>query len=177
MPYCVIVPGASWAPKTWPAENFAMIAQKIQVRHGVKVVLLGTASEQVICQQVAAVCGGDVLEIAGKTSLNQFVELIRHAALVISNDSSSGHIAAATGTRAVCILGGGHYGRFLPYQLEQPSDHQCLPIVINNEMDCYGCNWRCKYLIENGQVVPCVSDVALDRVISACERILLSQVT
>ena len=173
-PYCVIVPGTSWAPKNWPAENFALIAREIQARHGFKIVLMGASTEQTMCQHVARACVGDVIEIAGKTSLSQFVELIRHAVLVISNDSSTVHIAAATGTRAVCILGGGHYGRFLPYHLELPVGHQRVPKVINHDMDCYGCNWRCKYLIENGQVVPCISGVALDRVIHACEDILFS---
>lgn len=174
MPYCLVVPGASWAPKIWSAENFAVIAQQIQARHGLKIVVSGTASEQVICQSVATACGGNVLEVSGKTSLTQFVELIRNAALVVSNDSSAVHIASATGTRVVCILGGGHFGRFLPYQLEQTTDSRRLPLVINKEMDCYGCNWRCKYLIESGQIVPCISNVAIDHVISACERILVS---
>jgi ADP-heptose:LPS heptosyltransferase len=174
-PYCVIVPGASWAPKSWPVEKFAIVAQQVQARHGLKIVLMGTASEQSVCQQVAASCGGNVLEIAGKTSVSQFVELIRHAVLVVANDSSSVHIAAATGTQAVCILGGGHFGRFLPYQLERVSDDHRLPTVINNEMVCYGCNWRCEYLSKAARVVPCVSGVGLDQVISACDNILLSQ--
>jgi ADP-heptose:LPS heptosyltransferase len=171
-PYCVIVPGASWAPKTWPIENFAQLAQKIQSECGVKIVLCGTSNERSICSQLALTCGGDVLDLAGKTTLIQLVELIRHATLVVANDSAAVHIAAATDTNAVCVLGGGHYGRFLPYQLEILPQHRRLPVVLNEHMDCYGCRWRCIYLVAPTGLVPCVANVSLERVFSACVGML-----
>jgi ADP-heptose:LPS heptosyltransferase len=174
-PYCVIVPGASWAPKTWPIGNFAQVAKQIQGQHGLKIVLCGTESERTLCQQLALACGGDVLNLAGKTSLSQFVELIRDSVIVVANDSSSVHIAAATGVRAVCVLGGGHYGRFLPYQLETSSVRGSLPTVLNEDMECYGCHWRCKYLMQPEQLVPCVSRVSFQLVVSACSRALTDQ--
>jgi ADP-heptose:LPS heptosyltransferase len=174
-PYCVIVPGASWAPKTWPIHNFAQVAQHIQSQNGLKIVLCGTANEQTLCHQLALACGVDVFDFSGKTSLSQFVELIRHATLVVANDSSAVHIAAATGVRAICVLGGGHYGRFLPYQLETSSVPECMPTVLNEDMECYGCHWRCKYLTEPEQLVPCVSRVSFHRVVSACSWALTDQ--
>ena len=171
-PYCVIVPGASWAPKTWPVENFAQLAQKIQSEYGLKIVLCGTSNEQAICRQLALTSGGDIFDLSGKTTLIQLVEVIRCAALVVANDSAAVHIASATDTKSVCILGGGHYGRFLPYQLEVSSTHQRLPTVLNEYMDCYGCFWRCKYLDASTQLVPCVANVSLERVASACADIL-----
>ena len=173
--YCVIVPGASWAPKTWPIDNFAQVAKQIKGQYGLKIVLCGTASEQGLCRQLAMSCGGEVLDFAGKTSLIQFVELIRYSALVVANDSSSVHIAAATGVQAVCILGGGHYGRFLPYHLDISSAHQFLPEVLNENMDCYGCHWRCKHLTQPVQLVPCVSSVSLERVVDVCFHVLTHQ--
>lgn len=172
VPYCVLVPGASWAPKIWPVENFALVAQKIRKEYGLKIVLCGTVSEQIVCQQLASTCGGDVADFSGQTTLIELVELIREAALVIANDSSAVHIAAATATQAVCVLGGGHYGRFLPYQVESPSEYRRLPIVLNETMSCYGCHWRCQYLTDAVQLVPCVSTVSVERVASACADVL-----
>jgi ADP-heptose:LPS heptosyltransferase len=171
-PYCVIVPAASWAAKIWPVENFAMVAKQIREQYGLKIVLCGTVSEQKICQQLVAICGGAVADFSGHTTLTELVELIRGAALVITNDSSAVHIAAATDTQAVCVLGGGHYGRFLPYHLELSSPHRSLPKVLNEAMSCYGCHWRCQYLTETVQLVPCVSMVSVERVTSACADVL-----
>ena len=36
-------------------------------------------------------------------------------------------------------MGGGHYGRFYPWG--EPH----LTWVTNRTMDCYWCNWRCRY--------------------------------
>lgn len=171
-PYCVLVPGASWAPKTWPIESFAQLAQKIRAQHGLQIVLCGTTKEQSLCRQLAQIYDGDVLDLSGQTTLIQLVEVIRQATLVVTNDSSAAHIAAATDTQAICILGGGHYGRFLPYQLEVSSTHRRLPLVLNEHMNCYGCLWRCKYLDASTQLVPCVAKVSLERVASACADIL-----
>jgi len=171
-PYCVLVPGASWAPKTWPIESFAQLAHKIRAQHGLQIVLCGTPNEQPICRQLALICGGDILDLSGQTTLIQLVEVIRQATLVVTNDSSAVHIAAATATQAICILGGGHYGRFLPYQLETSSAYRNVPIVLNEHMDCYGCRWRCKYLVAPIELVPCVANVSLERVASACANIL-----
>jgi ADP-heptose:LPS heptosyltransferase len=171
-PYCVIVPGASWAPKIWPVENFAIVARQVHEQHGLKIVLCGTVSEQEICQKLALACGCDVTDFTGQTMLIELVELIRQATLVITNDSASVHIAAATNTQAICILGGGHYGRFLPYQFELPAVHRRLPRVVNEAMSCYGCYWRCQYLTETVRLVPCVSAVSPERVMSACDDVL-----
>jgi ADP-heptose:LPS heptosyltransferase len=171
-PYCVLVPGASWAPKTWPIENFVRLAKKMQLQFGLKVVVCGAPNEKAITRRLALSCGGDVLDLAGKTKLIELIEVIRHATLVVSNDSSAIHIAAATGTRAVCVLGGGHYGRFLPYFLESQSAHRRLPVVLNEQMDCYGCLWRCKYVTEATQVVPCVANVSIERVVNVCVDML-----
>lgn len=171
-PYCVIVPGASWASKTWPIQNFAQLAKKIQTQYGLKIVLCGTVDEQPICSQLALACGGGALDLAGKTTLVQLVEIIRGAVLVVANDSAAVHIAAATNTKAICVLGGGHYGRFLPYQLETSSGFQRLPTVLNEHMDCYGCRWRCRYLAEPTQLVPCVARVSVESVSSACVAII-----
>jgi ADP-heptose:LPS heptosyltransferase len=171
-PYCVLVPGASWAPKTWPIESFAQLAHKIRAQHGLQIVLCGTPNEQSICRRLAQICGVDILDLSGQTTLIQLVEVIREATLVVTNDSSAVHIAAATDTQAICVLGGGHYGRFLPYQLETSSAYRNLPIVLNEHMDCYGCRWRCKYLVAPTELVPCVANVSLERVASACADIL-----
>jgi ADP-heptose:LPS heptosyltransferase len=168
-PYCVIVPGASWAPKMWPVSNFGHLAQQISQELKLTIVLCGTSAEKKICDQVASSTGATVVNLAGKTTLIEMIELIRSAQLVIANDSAAIHIAAATNTPAVCILGGGHFGRFLPYQPEISKSSSSLPKIAFSKMDCYGCRWTCQYLeSQSTGVVPCISQVDPSIVLKSC---------
>ena len=168
-PYCVVVPGASWLPKMWPSSNFGLLAAQISQKLRLTVVLCGTSAEKKICDQVASLSGVSAINLAGKTTLIEIIELIRGAQFVVANDSAAIHIAAATNVRAVCILGGGHFGRFLPYEPEITDSVANLPKVAFRKMDCYSCNWRCHYLDRETLVtVPCVSEIEVSDVLGLC---------
>lgn len=166
--YCVLVPGASWGPKMWPIANFAELAAKMTKQSGLKTILCGTQAERSICHQVAELSEVSTVNFAGQTTLVQLIEIIRHASLVVANDSASIHIAAATRTPSVCILGGGHFGRFLPYRPECKDVTHLEPLAVFREMDCYGCRWKCKYSLAAGDSVPCIADVDLSEIMNAC---------
>ena len=70
-------------------------------------------------------------------------------AIAVDERTSAMNIAAACGVAAVCILGGGHYGRFMPYEVEQ-ADGRPLPRAIIHQMSCFGCNWQCIYQRSHG---------------------------
>jgi hypothetical protein len=55
---------------------------------------------------------------------------------------------------AFVILGGGHYGRFLPYPGTNFIHH-----VSMEGMDCFYCHWKCRY-----DYFKCVADVEVDAV-------------
>lgn len=164
-PYAVIFPGASWAPKMWPASHFAELMRELQKRFGLKLVLCGGAAEYALCQQVIELSGLDgVLNFGGKTKLSELVEVIRQAKVLFASDTSAIHIAAATTTSSVCVLGGGHYGRFLPYEIESTHSRE-LPSVVIHIMNCFHCNWSCIYLEKSTQIVPCVNSITVESVL------------
>ena len=71
-------------------------------------------------------------------------------------------IAAAVGTFTICISGGGHFGRFVPYP-ELPRQTNYLKVVYY-KMPCYGCNWKCIYPINEGEPAPCIANISVDAV-------------
>ena len=104
----------------------------------------------------------------------ELVEIIRGAMLVVSNESSPVHIAAATATPSVCLVGGGHFGRFMPYTIEGQEDSPfSSPVAVWHEMDCFGCSWKCKFELENQQTVPCVSMISITHVAKICQTTLI----
>ncbi|MEO5670308.1 MAG: lipopolysaccharide heptosyltransferase II [Ramlibacter sp.] len=101
--YVVFAPGAEYGPaKRWPAIHFAELARSLDR----PVVLLGSAKEADLCQEITAVAGeGRCVNLAGKTPLLQAFALIAAAHAVVSNDSGLMHVAAAFGVRQVAVFG------------------------------------------------------------------------
>lgn len=160
--YFIVFPGASWHGRQWPAARFAAVLDQLHQEHGWRPVLCGTAAESSLCASVAALAVTPCINLAGQTTLAEFVEAVRGACLLIGNETSATHIAAAVGTPCVCILGGGHYGRFMPYP-----DHVegCKPLAAVHQMACFNCNWQCNQPHDAAGPVPCIAAVSVEQVL------------
>ncbi|WP_296698299.1 lipopolysaccharide heptosyltransferase II [Rhodoferax sp.] len=104
--YHVFAPGAEYGPaKRWPATHFAELARRLDL----PVVLLGSAKEFELCEQIAASVNaeqpGKCLNFAGKTSLAHAFIAIAATKSIVSNDSGLMHVAAAFGVKQVAIFG------------------------------------------------------------------------
>lgn len=179
-PYILLSPGASWLPKAWPAENFAQLAEKLFLQFGIPIVVCGSAADHSLCENIVKLTGSSARQVrtpvhnlAGQTTLIQLLDLIAGAQLIISNDSGNIHLAAALRVPSVCIVGGGHSARFMPYVVEN-SEGCVLPSVALYRMDCFGCHWRCKYEIDSNSAAPCVANVAVSMVSELCRKLLTS---
>ena len=177
-PYILLSPGASWLPKAWPADNFAQLADKLFLQYGLPIVLCGSPTEHALCESIVKLTSTSgrqvrtpVHNLAGQTTLTQLLELIASATLLISNDSGNIHLAAALRVPSVCIVGGGHDARFMPYIVEN-TEGCILPSVALYRMDCFGCHWRCKFEIDSNLAVPCVANVAVSVVTELCRKML-----
>jgi ADP-heptose:LPS heptosyltransferase len=170
--YLIIAPGASWQPKAWSVQNFAEVIIYLSKHYNLRIVLTGGAVDTTICNSLAELVSPiDLYNLSGKTSMLELIELIRGAKLLISNDSAPVHIGSAVSTKTICILGGGHFQRFLPYIVEDEIDQNSM-ITLSHRMPCYHCNWRCSFLSEQKLIVPCIESVAASNVIAACNEFL-----
>jgi ADP-heptose:LPS heptosyltransferase len=167
-PYCILFPGASWSGKRWSAENFISLGLLIQTELRLSIIICGSIEEMSLCTTIAAGIQG-AHNLAGQTDLVQLTEIIRAANLLVSNDTSAAHIAAAVRTPCVCILGGGHYGRFMPYPESLPSKQ--TPRVAVHKMPCFYCNWRCNQNHAEGAAVPCIANVTVMQVFTLAKQV------
>lgn len=168
-PYCVIVPGASWDGKVWPIQNFNEIAGYIRAEYDMDIILTGGVLDEYKCGMISKNYSDRVYNYCSKTTLIELVELIRCAKIVIANDTGAVHIAAAVKTPVVCILGGGHYGRFMPYPRKFLNSKL---MVANEEMECFGCNWECSIRETKDGAVPCIERINPEKVKSIIDNIL-----
>ena len=104
--YAVFAPGAEYGPaKRWPAAYFA----EMGLRTGLPVVLLGSAKEAALCDDIAKRINQErpknARNLAGKTDLSQAMALIASSQAMLSNDSGLMHVAAAMGVPQVAVFG------------------------------------------------------------------------
>jgi ADP-heptose:LPS heptosyltransferase len=159
--HIVIFPGAGNAKRSWEPEKFLQLIKLIRQQTPAPVYLAGGYGELPLGKYLAeSLPMGAVIDLTGKTSLTQLVELIGSAALIIANETSAIHIAAAAKTRSICILGGGHFGRFAPY----PENMDYAPVCLYEKMECFNCDWQCIYQTAWNEPFPCISVTGLHKV-------------
>ena len=95
-----------------------------------------------ICRQVESallgVCKKDqVINLTGKTTLRELVKSVKSSDFFLGMETTSLYIAIAADVPSIGIVGGGHYGRFIPWG--DPDRH----IFIPEKMDCFQCKWIC----------------------------------
>ena len=129
-PYVVLVPGARWDTKVWPAENFAKLAGMI-LRDGKQVVLAGGPEDVPAAAQITGLTPG-VIDLTGKISLRELGALIQHCAIYISADTGPLVIAAAMKKPLIALHGPTRPDRTGPYGDENA-------VVLKAPVPCAGC--------------------------------------
>ena len=110
---------------------------EICAKQGFSIIALGSDDEHEINQQNCEDSLAPFFNLCGLTSLRQSAALLKRCRLAVGVETSLAQMACALGVPNVIIIGGGHFGRFLPYS--SLTSLVCLPL------HCYHCNWGCRY--------------------------------
>ena len=99
--------GAAFGPaKRWFPESFAEVGRRILTLKQTRIILFGTKAESALAGEVMKKIGSDrVLDLCGKTSLDQLMVQLKACDLLITNDSGLMHLASALGVKVVAIFG------------------------------------------------------------------------
>ncbi|MBE0547162.1 MAG: hypothetical protein IH627_05755 [Rubrivivax sp.] len=102
-PGCIVIcpfAGGTWAKqdKTWPA--FADFVARELPAFGRSIVVCPGPGEEVVAREQFASA-----RLLPNVDLGTYAALLRDAALMVSNDTGPGHIAAAVGTPLISVLG------------------------------------------------------------------------
>lgn len=100
-----LCPGAEYGPaKRWPAAHFAALAREKQAA-GWQVWLFGSQKDQAVIEEINRLSGQVCADFAGRTKLDEAVDLLSLATAVVSNDSGLMHLAAALDKPLIAIYG------------------------------------------------------------------------
>lgn len=102
-------PGAEFGPaKRWPHYHYAKLAEML-ITQGYAVALFGSAKDEPVGEEIRQALPEALREfcvnLAGKTNLNEAVDLIANCTAVVTNDSGLMHIAAAVNRPLIALYG------------------------------------------------------------------------
>lgn len=105
VPAIALLTGAEYGPaKQWPIDYYHQLARQI-VAAGYQVWVIGSGKDEPNGQQVVSGLGDHAINLCGKTSLGDAIDLLSVAEQCVSNDSGLMHVAAAVNTPVVAIYG------------------------------------------------------------------------
>lgn len=99
--FCV---GASMDRKKWPIERFKELAHWLVREHKARILVVGGKSECALADQLVEALPGDVVSIAGKTSIRQCAAVLKRCDLFVGNDTGPTHLATVFGVPILAIF-------------------------------------------------------------------------
>ncbi len=147
--YAVIVPGARWKTKQWPAKKFGKLISLLPI----DTVIVGSKSDISVANEILATSERKSVSLAGKTNLHELIEVMKRALFVVSNDSGPMHIAAALNIPVFAIFGPTDPLRTGPYG----GNHT----VIRKDISCAPCFRK---TCDN---INCMQDLSVEQVYEA----------
>lgn len=156
-----VSPGAAFGgAKRWLPERFAQAACELSKLLDADIALFGSAGERELCAAIAERAGPRAHNLAGETSLREYIDLAAACTVYLTNDSGPMHIAAALGVPGVAVFGATNH------ITTGPSAHTTL--VVRHAVECSPCLLR-ECPIDH----PCMTGVTSGMVVSAAREALL----
>ena len=154
-PVIGVSPGAAYGgAKRWTADGFTETAIRIAIEEKASVAVFGSDSEKALCEEISAAIlrrGVVAANLAGRTSLRDFIDMASACHLFVTNDSGAMHIASAAGVPTIAVFGAtdefatgptGPLARVVRQQVECspcllrecPIDHRCMTRVTPEQV-------------------------------------------
>jgi heptosyltransferase-2 len=147
-----INPGATNShAKQWLVERFAQTADQLSERERFQSVIIGTAGDFEVANEVARQMRSPAVVLAGRTSIAELKAVLDCASLVLSNDTGTAHVSAALKVPTVVVFG--------PTEHIQTRPFSDVAAVVRHQVECSPCmlrecpiDHRCMTRVEVGDV-------------------------
>ena len=130
-----VSPGAAFGgAKRWLPERFAAAAARLSRELDAGIAVFGSAGETGLAARVAQLAGPRARNLAGKTTLAEYIQLTASCSLYLTNDSGPMHVAAAAGVPTVAVFGATDHAATGPAS--------GAVRIVRHEVDCSPCLLR-----------------------------------
>ncbi|MFZ3136816.1 MAG: glycosyltransferase family 9 protein [Thermodesulfovibrionales bacterium] len=155
----VINPGAKFKTQCWPVQNFIAVANWLSQNYNATIAITGVDREKEIAEVIVKGSRGLTINLAGETTIQELVELLRMAKACITNDTGTMHIAAMTRTKTVAIF----TTRHSPTHWLSKGDEV---ISIFSPPDCQNC------YDDFCETIECLKAISVENVTEVLEEVL-----
>ncbi len=162
-PAIALFPGAEYGPaKQWPLSYFKELAQHL-ISEDFQVWVMGSQKDHSAGENISSDQSSDIINLCGKTSIAEVIDLIAYCKGAVSNDSGLMHVAAAASCPVVGIYGSSS-PKFTPPLTQQAK-------VLHLNLDCGPCFKRECPL----QHLDCLNKISPQNVFRALKELLSAQ--
>lgn len=142
-PYALLSPWASALARTYPTGRFAEVARRLAARTGLAVVVTGDRRHLACSGKFTYAASPGVKSAIGQTTARELAALAKGAALLLTNNSYTMHLADALGVPAVILYSGTEYEsqwrpRSTPHRLlrNPTACSPCYAFTCPSRMEC-----------------------------------------
>jgi ADP-heptose:LPS heptosyltransferase len=159
--YVAVVVGTSWPSKDWPARHWQRLCELVVSATSLDVVLVG-ARDASDPGGAAAVRQARLVDLRGRTSIEELAAVLAGARLAVGPDTGPGHVAAAVGTAYAGVFGPTDPARVAPWG--------CEGLAVRSPVTCDRCPRRRCRRGDQG----CMHAITAEQVWARVERTLKS---
>ena len=158
----VIAPFTDIPIKNWEVEKYAKLLDLLLSEFkNIVIFIYGSSNQKTSIDKNIPLKSKRILNLAGKHNISESAAILSKCNLFIGNDSGFTHIAKALKIPLVAIIGGGSNGYFIPYNEKSNESY------LYQNMDCFGCEWRCVH-----EKAYCLTNVSVKKVFFEVKRLL-----
>jgi len=158
-PVIGIAPGATYGPaKKWFPDRFAAVADRLGEIYSAQVIIMGGRADGETAQEVRKFARTELIDLAGKTNLQEAIYLISQCRLFISNDSGLMHVAGALNIPTIAVFGSTNPVTTAPVGNKS--------VIVRREVSCSPClkktcptDFRCMNMISVEDVLRVAGDL------------------
>ncbi len=166
-PILALGPIANWRPKTWAAERFIELVERLSGPQGIlpnaRIAVFGTEAERALAQSLVDGLPKDrTLDLMGRLSLLEIQACFEQADMFVGNDSGLMHMAAATGIPTLGLFGPSREEHYAPWGE--------VTMAVRGELGYYEV-FPEDYDFRNTDSYDMMSDLDVDRVCGAAREL------
>ena len=151
----------NWPSKRWPAGHFQDLAKRLLEKYDARIVLIGSPDEAPLGEAFHRFGEGKVLDIIGKTGLEDLPAIFKQLHLVVTGDTAPLHVAVAMNVPTLALFGPTDPRRHLP-----PGKKVA---VLSHHLACQPCY---EGVCKEKDPQACLVHISVDEAFDNCQRLL-----